>query len=599
MATIFLVEVPAYVQGSSTTLHTIGTGSKSFTLAADIRFVVGMTVIADAGSNNTMTGTVTSQSGLSLVLNVTSTTGSGTFASWTIGGNTTLRFSTGRGYNHASAPGFYEPRILQAANFKQEIFSDLRTYGSSKISYGEIVLINTDHALDHLIEYGYGDTTPILSGDETAAYNTFAAVLKGIIEQPILSLTDKGSQISFRFRDRQQELERPVQPAKFAGTNSGSTGIEGTADTIKGQPKPRLWGKVLNITPVLINAPTLIYGVNFNRNGNTASVNSIDNIYVGGSVLTYSGTNRANLAAMQGSAPASGQYDICTSEGLIRLGSSPSHAITCDVTQGATTSDRYAGSLIKTILLDAGITNGDINSSDITTLNTDAPYIAGVYVDSETTYLEILDKIAGSINAWYSPDSNNAYRIQQLKTPIGSPVYTFKRYSFGTVAKANEGDIISIQRLATNDDGRGIPAYKTNLNYAFAQTKQAPGELTGSVTDSRKRYLDKGFLTVTSATDSNVQKLYKQSQELNFDTVLINEADAQAICNARYNFYRIRHDLYELKVKLSAELMSAIRRGSVVKLELPFFGLSAGKLFVVTGITYDALGETMTIRVLS
>lgn len=75
---------------TSTTSYTIGTGSKTFTLAAtgNQEWVAtgSVTVISTANSANTMTGTVTSynSSTQALVINVTSTTGSGTFASWTL-----------------------------------------------------------------------------------------------------------------------------------------------------------------------------------------------------------------------------------------------------------------------------------------------------------------------------------------------------------------------------------------------------------------------------------------------------------------------------------------------------------------------------------
>ena len=68
----------------------IGTGSKTFTLAqaGDQGWTAGgsVTVTSTANSANTMTGTVTSynSSTQALVVNVTSVTGSGTVASWTL-----------------------------------------------------------------------------------------------------------------------------------------------------------------------------------------------------------------------------------------------------------------------------------------------------------------------------------------------------------------------------------------------------------------------------------------------------------------------------------------------------------------------------------
>lgn len=75
---------------TSTSSNTIGTGSKTFILAAsgsqEWAASGSVTVTSTANSANTMTGIVTSYTSgtQTLVINVTSTTGSGTFSSWTL-----------------------------------------------------------------------------------------------------------------------------------------------------------------------------------------------------------------------------------------------------------------------------------------------------------------------------------------------------------------------------------------------------------------------------------------------------------------------------------------------------------------------------------
>jgi hypothetical protein len=62
----------------------IGTGAKTFTVPAALGFVVGMTLRIANTSSNFMTGEVTSYTSTTLVMNITSVGGSGTFASWSI-----------------------------------------------------------------------------------------------------------------------------------------------------------------------------------------------------------------------------------------------------------------------------------------------------------------------------------------------------------------------------------------------------------------------------------------------------------------------------------------------------------------------------------
>jgi phage-related tail fiber protein len=73
-------------RAASATGTLIGTGSKSFATQSGKGFVAGdfVMIFSDANNTNFMGGQVTSYSGTSLDVNVTSTGGVGTFADWTI-----------------------------------------------------------------------------------------------------------------------------------------------------------------------------------------------------------------------------------------------------------------------------------------------------------------------------------------------------------------------------------------------------------------------------------------------------------------------------------------------------------------------------------
>lgn len=77
----------ARLAGSSTTSNAIGLGSKTFTTQAGKFFDPGTRILISSDANpsvNTMFGTVTAYSGTSLTVNVTATTGTGTFTDWTL-----------------------------------------------------------------------------------------------------------------------------------------------------------------------------------------------------------------------------------------------------------------------------------------------------------------------------------------------------------------------------------------------------------------------------------------------------------------------------------------------------------------------------------
>lgn len=71
------------VTDASITSNTIAAGSQTFTVSASEDYVVGASVVFTSGANF-MSGTVTSYSGTTLVANITTTLGTGTFASWVV-----------------------------------------------------------------------------------------------------------------------------------------------------------------------------------------------------------------------------------------------------------------------------------------------------------------------------------------------------------------------------------------------------------------------------------------------------------------------------------------------------------------------------------
>lgn len=100
--------IPAWAT-TSTTSNTIANGAHTFTVAAaGLHIVAGQGVLISNSIANTMTGTVTSYIGTTLVVNITSTTGNGTFTSWSLIQNTG---------NLNVAPGYLYVTILPNNQF--------------------------------------------------------------------------------------------------------------------------------------------------------------------------------------------------------------------------------------------------------------------------------------------------------------------------------------------------------------------------------------------------------------------------------------------------------------------------------------------------
>lgn len=92
-----IVSSPAWAS-LSTTSHTIGLGTFTFTVQAGLPVVNGQGVTATANPNIGMGGAVVSYSGTTLVMQAFVSQGTGTFNAWTLTGNATLNASPGYKY---------------------------------------------------------------------------------------------------------------------------------------------------------------------------------------------------------------------------------------------------------------------------------------------------------------------------------------------------------------------------------------------------------------------------------------------------------------------------------------------------------------------
>jgi hypothetical protein len=493
-------------------------------------------------------------------------------------GVVTLRYSSGTGYAHPSAAGFYDPRILQPATLQRTAFDSGTTTGAVATGYGALVLANNDGALDALADYGFdGRTIRILLGESTGSYAGFAELFVGTMEQPRLTI----DAVEILLRDRLFELDAPVQATRYGGTNALPAGVDG-GDDLKGRPIPRVYGVVRGVSPPLVNTARLIYQV---AAGTVASVAVFDS----GVPLT-AGATYADLAAMQATAPAAGQYRLLSSAGgsYVRLGATPGGALTCDVTQGVNAAARTAAQILQALATGpGGIASGDVVAGDVTALDAAASAPLGLWLDGEQTVRQAMTQVAQSVGAWFGFDRLGKLRMRQLVVPSGSPAGTFRRLDRFAVADAATADIVELERITTQDSGAGVPAWRVRLEYRRRYTVQSPDSLAGSVLDADRALLGQEWQAVT-ADDAAVKTKHLLAPELAFQGLFDAAADAQAEATRRLTLYKTRRDRFRLRVAIDTGFAPVLDLGDVVRLELPRFGLAGGKLFTIIGITPDA-----------
>lgn len=452
------------------------------------------------------------------------------------------------------ANAYYEPRLSAPPHFARSLFNTAQaSFGASQSTAGEIVLENSDGGIDYLLtDYAFdGRPFAMRVGTLGTPFASWTVTASGTLSDVKVSNT---TTISLVVNDRLKTLALTQQRPIYGGSNVLPNGVDGTANDLAGQSKPRVYGTVLNVAPKCVNTSNLIYQASDQANC------SITAVYDNGVALTQD-ADYPDLATLQSTQPASGHYRRF--QGYFRLGGSPASQVTCDATSGTTAP----ASIMQQIALDAGFTSSDISAADVTALNalTSAP--CGVWADGQVTSQALMDAIAGSIGAYYSFDRFGTLRMGRVTAPTGSPVVTF--------------DDVVLEQV--NIKEAGIPAYQVTINYAKNYTVQ--NQPAGSVTVDRRTWISQASRSQI-ATLAAVQTAWPSATAQPFDTALINASDALAEANRRLALFSRR---MLLSVDLDLSQLGTLDLGSVVGFAYPRYGLSS-KLMVVVGV--DAGADT-------
>lgn len=455
---------------------------------------------------------------------------------------------------------FFSERLSDPGNISITAFGDGRTGGGTRLSLGEIKIDNPDGDLDGWLDYGFDGRRVVIRRGTPGAYpDDFETLYTGTAD----TITVDGKAVSVRLRDLQLVFAVPILTARYGGTNVLPNGIDGTEDDLAGRAKPRLYGRVFNVSPPCVNTSKLVYQIS------DQAIASVSGVYDRGAALVF-GTDRADSGALLGTAPGAGEYDTCLAEGLIRLGSAPAGEVTVDAAAGASAVDRTAASILSTIALAAGVDPADISDEDRTALAADAPAELGIWISGESdTYARVMDQIAASVGAYYAFDATGVLRMGRLTAPAGDPVLALEEY-----------DCLSLERRAAKDGD--IPAWAVTVRHSRVWTPQT-GDLAGTVTQARRTFLASEY-RAQRAEDVAVKTKHLLAREISVDTLFVETADASNEASRLLALHSTRRDFFEVAVHLDSLSGASPWLMDVVQLTHPRFGLSGGRLFRVLGI---------------
>lgn len=255
-----------------------------------------------------------------------------------------------------------------------------------------------------------GAGVKLWAGESGAAWGAWTQIFDGKVER----FSAEANRVGLQARVNTEPFEKPVLIATYAGTG----GIEGGAD-LKNKPKPWVFGRALNVEPVLIDAVNSVF--QFSAYGPIQAINAL---YERASDFGASIGDYASYAALVAATIPRGRWGTCLASGLVRLGAPPYGVVTGDV-DGDKPSGiwlRKTGEIISRIATNAGISSGLIDSASLAALDAAVPYNVNIVVDEQASVLDLARRLAKPCNA--QAGISLLGKLFAVRVAIGSPALT-------------------------------------------------------------------------------------------------------------------------------------------------------------------------------
>lgn len=229
----------------------------------------------------------------------------------------------------------------------------------------------------------------------------------------------------------------PFEKDALTATYAGTGGAEGDAN-LKNKVKPWVFGRALNVEPVLVDAVDSVF--QFSAYG---PIQAVTALYERGGAFGPSVGDFADHAALVAAALNAGEWATCLAEGMVRLGAPPHGVITGDVEGDAPagTLIRRTGAIIERIASHAGIAPELIDSASLAALDAAVPRNVNLVIDEQATVLDLARRLARPCNA--QAGISWAGQLFATRVVIGAPALTLDAQGRGRpgVTRSVEHDV--------------------------------------------------------------------------------------------------------------------------------------------------------------
>jgi hypothetical protein len=277
-------------------------------------------------------------------------------------------------------PAIIAQPVLQARLFDGDFTSGVDN-GSASFTVALGVLMRSG-AFPRVERYDW-------AGAEVTIQRRNGGSLQTLATMKVDTFASEAGVLSLRLAAATQFGDTDVLAATYAGTG----GAEGGAD-LKGQVKPWVFGRALNVEPVFIDQIDNVFQVS-----GYGPVQAITAVYERGSSFGASVGDFASYAALVGATIPAGRWGTCLAQGMIRLGAPPAGVITVDV-DGDNTGGflRRTGAIIEEIADRLGL-SGNINAASLAALDTAVARNVNILIAGQISFFELVQRMVAPCNA--------------------------------------------------------------------------------------------------------------------------------------------------------------------------------------------------------
>lgn len=354
------------------------------------------------------------------------------------------------------------------------------------------------------------------------------------------------------------------------GTITGATwvgSLEGDS-SLSGQPKPVLLGFKRYITPKLVDPQRLVY------QWHDGTGQGCDAVQDGGDPYTFA----SDVTDIYSVTPSAGTFTTSNVNGLFRLGSNPVGVITCTCRGDNSLTgyvDNTADIHYRLATKYGGLSSSDTNLDTYAILKSKANFTVGFYYSDEITVDVAMDDcVKMGADAWWSPDRVAKVSVGRIDDP--STLVTDIYITQDDIVDPALGGVFQNNPV-------GVRIGQVKLGYRRYGTTFSDDQVAGTLSLSVRKDLGEEYRYVTStvpvsSSDSDTLTVYTE-----IDDPIIAQAEADRL----RDLWKV--DRRAQRLSLDSGLLSYFI-GTVFQVQLSRYDLTAGKKYILFGITED-MGE--------